>query len=70
MKWTTERPTKPGWYWAWHTIFKCLHVVLINNGALKDSPFKPLAYEGGGEPTFCDVYSYWLGPIEPPEPPK
>ena len=57
MEWTTEKPTKPGWYWAFHkrrddepAIYKVRDYcgeMCIGNWALSDGIL-------------------WAGPIEPP----
>ena len=65
MKWTTEKPSKDGWYWA-RGMFRfttnkseeVIEIVRVENGD---------AYPNGTEiNTPIDQYTHWIGPLEVP----
>ncbi len=58
-QWTTEPPTKPGWYWA----------------RQKDKDPSPVWFDGYevwtvDQKKSADAFDLWCGPIHPPEVPK
>jgi len=58
MTWTTDKPTKPGWYWlAKYTVTP---MVVLFDGEWARGPFWDARIEKikDGE---------WAGPLEPPE---
>jgi hypothetical protein len=74
MKWTTEAPTKPGWYWAsffdesdreWLTFM----VFITHSGKVfdpeldDDDEFNKLLPQD-------TIFTRWFGPLDQPEPPK
>ena len=60
MTWTTEKPTKPGWYW-WRNNASEPRVVNIWQSRVHASILKA---SGLGEVLYCD--GEWAGPLEPP----
>lgn len=70
MKWTTEKPTKEGWYW---------YRQYRNNGIRKGSFYPPriaeveaglMIWEFMTEDAYTnviDLNGQWSGPIQPPQ---
>lgn len=72
MKWTTEKPTKPGWYWYRLTPASEYSVVeLVWSTGLFNTPAVPGLREvrhtvaGRGHFSIEGVRGEWQGPIEP-----
>lgn len=64
MKWTTDLPTVPGWYWFRHPEHKVWAVEVVSVGRSLRARF-----EWGWADIFaCHRHSEWAGPI--PEPVK
>lgn len=69
QKWTTEPPTKPGWYWArpgpkWtDRETQAVQVMSIGSTRLVSAP-------GCDGFTDLDYYDLWAGPIEAPPLPE
>lgn len=66
LDWTTESPTKPGWYWAMYLDTEpwIVRVAKDKDGILK-------WWEDGVSRSWdLDTVSYWMGPLPVPEPPK
>jgi len=65
-KWTTEKPTKIGWYWA-NWICGEIRVVKVI-----DDKWNPGGLSVYGDE--CDYrlkdFTHWLGPLHEPEPPE
>ena len=64
--WTTDPPTEPGHYWAWHSFANWGPEIVkitttLEMWAYGMGELKPIASVPG---------THWLGPITPPEPPK
>jgi hypothetical protein len=60
-KWTTEPPTKEGWYWAVDNENE-IEIVEFTDGEL---------YVTGWENAVAENhFTHWCGPIPAPEPPK
>jgi hypothetical protein len=59
MNWTTDKPTKPGWYW-WRNLKDGMQpsMTLVD----KD---KGGLYAGGSYVSF--IGGEWAGPLEPPK---
>ena len=62
MTWTTEKPTKPGWYWyrgecGGHTV-KVIHYI-DDDG---DGPYLATSEDLN----LTDLDGEWAGPVEPP----
>ena len=75
MKWTTEPPTKPGWYWVRvpqsHASMRGgIFVVSIEIfGGKQHIDWLVDGYEW--DPPFEESHiTHWLGPLPVPEPPK
>lgn len=67
MEWTTQLPTKPGWYWQWNEEYGILIIELEEiDGRIVWRPY----YDLGPYVDMSSSESYWMGPIEQPEPPK
>lgn len=72
LGWTTEKPTEPGWYWAFpdakqnpeHEGWQIVRV-------WKSEPRSKLNVEimGTARHTEFDEFVRWIGPISQPEPP-
>ena len=68
MKWTSEKPTKPGWYW--YMEFGRSYVLRLYEVQLPElaTPSKPLyaasGYFGGA---VDDMHGQWAGPLEEPQ---
>lgn len=65
MTWTTDMPTKPGWYW-WRRSDE-EHAALISNAKVIE------VFEYGVDNTLYSTYGFvsqldgeWAGPLEPP----
>lgn len=71
MQWTTDKPTRPGWYWVYvprlKTVF-CMETEIIPACDWIQFVYHVDGYdwESDFEPT--DV-SHWVGPLELPKPP-
>ena len=60
MKWTTEKPTKPGWYWFKDHSYK--YIMYINPDIM------PNGKDGyDGKEWMFSWEALWAGPIEEPE---
>jgi hypothetical protein len=59
MKWTHQKPTRPGWYWyrATYSRAECVYV----GGAWMERSGRK-----GGEPLSDDGLAKWAGPIDEP----
>jgi len=64
MTWTTDKPTKPGWYWYRPASDQNIEVVEIAR------PHGDLHIYMLGHPDLCPPYEQvegeWAGPLEPP----
>ena len=66
MEWTTEKPTDTNWYWVWDG--KEVNLAHINqHEGIKDYPFKVWIAD---TPYHINEFTYFMGPIAIPEPPK
>jgi hypothetical protein len=76
MKWTTEKPTKPGFYWvrtldgfrypSASYIITCVDVAIDPEG----NPWLPNPHMTQDEPMIsANTTTHWIGPISKPEPP-
>lgn len=68
LKWTTEKPTKPGVYWAFNGNEVFPVDVSFGRGSceihgLGDYYSEMMIYGS-------DFFTHWMGPLQPPEPPK
>lgn len=64
MQWTTDKPTIIGWYWIWDKKYKSDPYI----GRVIEYENKLLVFSGGGTWELND-FTYWIGPLEQPEPP-
>lgn len=64
MKWTDERPTKPGWYW-WRSDTRTLMVVCYVEMSERDGCVS-FAY-GERYRLLSEMKGQWAGPIMEPE---
>src|SRR5687767_3573567 len=65
-KWTKDKPTEPGWYWAYiDSGIQILEVGYRTGGILS---FWETGFQTPEIPNSLDRVDYWLGPI--PEPGK
>ena len=66
MNWTTERPTKPGYYW-WRLgsdgHAHLIEVTIDGNGVLQSHPPAQLIEAG----RLVDTSGEWAGPVEHPQ---
>ena len=64
MKWTTETPTEPGWYWVRspRSPMGIVLVVPFGSGLAVDSPMFVPEYVCD-----CDDGTEWAGPIPAPK---
>lgn len=63
MTWTTDLPTKPGWYWYRHPEHKEWIVEVISTGSAVN-----VRFEWGWVDIFaCHRHSEWAGPIQRPK---
>lgn len=67
MIWTTEKPTKPGWYWWRCRGVQCVveigtpqHVIQLSSGL-------SVWFTSGSVRKLQDVDGEWAGPLEEPE---
>ena len=69
MAWTKERPTQPGWYWAYEKLDqRTADVMMVEVFVAQASEelwgrAMSLRWE-------LSHFSHWMGPLEPPEPPR
>ncbi len=72
-KWTTEPPTKPGWYWA-RTVgdkTKTLNVVQVVLGDFyRKAGSLEVLTSGWDKPEQLSDFDLWAGPIEAPPLPE
>ena len=61
MKWTSELPTEPGWYWVRNSTTKHKNIVLVFDGLVAGN-YTCLKVEEAHE-----IYGEWAGPIPEPE---
>lgn len=61
MQWTTEKPTKEGWYWTYDGEFTIL--------ALVDNYWGYLSAHVEANTIDLDKFTHWMGPLLEPEPP-
>lgn len=68
MNWTTERPSKPGFYWY----FGNLNIRMVKVWKYSNGDPRLFTNEDGGASVSDEMYDkgQWHGPIEPPLPPK
>jgi hypothetical protein len=68
LEWTTEFPTRPGWYWAYEDLdIEDADVFCV---AIMHHPFtrKLEIVETFGAKWLRESFSHWLGPLEEPYP--
>lgn len=65
MKWTSEKPTEPGWYWTklWHGRILVVEVARMPSGSLYF--YVPDVTKRADDKDFV----LWSGPLELPEKP-
>lgn len=65
MTWTTEQPTKEGWYW-WEesAMHNGKHAVLI----VEVTDFRGVLYQEHGDVRYllANASGRWAGPLQPP----
>ena len=67
MNWTTEKPTKHGYYWAYEKGDECdadIYIIYINENLLQIGKCLQLGVKSN-----LDDFSYFMGPIEVPKEP-
>lgn len=66
LRWTTERPDKPGWYWFTHEHIRpyVVHVELLSTWG--DKPILAVRTYTSMR-TLDEFDGQWAGPIEPPK---
>lgn len=70
MKWTTEKPTKPGWYWWRRYPKKKAYKVEVKRGrgVLRGNQWLEVYWEGERVARFDEpVRGEWAGPLDEPE---
>ena len=60
-KWTTDKPTQEGYYWAWDGA--TVDMVDIRMLGELVAFIEDIEYE-------LDEFTHWIGPLEKPEPPN
>lgn len=71
MEWSTEKPTEPGWYWAWAHKWggvKVLEFCHYTRGYTGRDD-EPLQCFGSWGSERADLYTHFRGPLETPLPP-
>ncbi len=63
MKWTTDKPTEPGWYWVRDGQQIEMVDLELDSGTL-------VVYAVDDDHHTVDEYSHWFGPLPQPEPPQ
>ena len=66
MNWTTEKPTKPGWYWRRLSSDGHAHLVEVTregSGVVQTHPPAQLVEAGRS----VDTSGEWAGPVEMPQ---
>ena len=62
MNWTTDKPTKQGWYWWRYFMDTIMVYVYFDKGK------GHVQYSGHGtEDTLSLLNGEWFGPLEPPQ---
>lgn len=63
MKWTSDKPTQPGWYWWRSQVFPILTMFHV----IETSDYHFFVDNwGGGSMSTLDMDGQWSGPLEPP----
>ena len=67
MKWTTEKPTTPGWYWArWHFHEPPGRPEVVEIELYKDE-LRIMEWDNVKTNLDDCPFNEWAGPLEPPE---
>jgi len=68
MRWTSDKPTEPGWYWKRQIRYKFPRIVMIEVKRFKTSPKSLYIY--AAKEISRVVGAEWAGPIPKPEEPS
>lgn len=64
LEWTTEPPTQDGWYWT----VEANDIFIVEVSKIGSRMI--VNYFGTLEESRVDEFTYWLGPLPIPDPPK